>query len=47
MGPLAELYGHTPAGEFGPLALRAVQDALVKSGLCRTTVNARVERKLR
>jgi integrase len=42
--PLRRLYGRTPAAAFGPLALRAVRDAMVKSGLARTTVNARIGR---
>jgi integrase len=42
--PLRQLYGLTPAAEFGALALRAVRDELVRSGLARTTVNARVHR---
>jgi integrase len=42
--PLRRLYGSTPAAEFGPLALRAIQQDLVRSSLCRTTVNARVNR---
>jgi integrase len=42
--PLKALYGHTTAREFGPLALRAVRDAMVKSGLSRGVVNARVNR---
>jgi integrase len=42
--PLRRLYGHTSARAFGPLALRAVRDAMVASGLARTTVNARVNR---
>src|SRR5262249_43819527 len=29
---------------FGPLALRAVRDEMVKAGLCRTVVNNRVKR---
>jgi integrase len=28
--PLRELYGHTPARDFGPLALKAVREAMVK-----------------
>ncbi|MFL5341874.1 MAG: tyrosine-type recombinase/integrase [Gemmataceae bacterium] len=40
--PLKELYGHTPAGEFGPLALRTVRERMIASGLARTVVNARV-----
>jgi integrase len=42
--PLRRLYGRTPARLFGPLALRGVRDEMVKSGLARTTVNARVNR---
>jgi integrase len=42
--PLRRLYGHTPACDFGPLALRAVQQAMVDAGLARKTVNARVGR---
>src|SRR4051794_19180155 len=40
--PLRRLYGPTPASEFGPLALRAIREAMVASGLARTTTNARV-----
>jgi integrase len=42
--PLRQLYGHTPAADFGPLALRAVREAMVKAGLSRGVVNARVNR---
>ena len=42
--PVRRLYGHTRAIQFGPLALRAVRDEMVRSGLARTTVNARVNR---
>jgi integrase len=42
--PLRRLYSHTPAREFGPVGLRAVRDDMVKSGLSRTTVNARINR---
>jgi integrase len=42
--PLRKLYGHTPAKDFGPLALRAVQEQLVGRGLSRNVVNARVNR---
>src|SRR5512135_765541 len=38
------LYGKIPARAYGPLALRAVRDMMVKSGLARTTINARVNR---
>jgi integrase len=42
--PLRECYGHTPAGSFGPLSLRALQERLAKSGLCRRVVNYRINR---
>jgi integrase len=42
--PVRALYGRTPARAFGPLALRAVRDEMVRSGLARKTVNARVNR---
>ena len=34
-----ELYGSTPADDFGPRALLAVRQAWVEHGYCRTTVN--------
>lgn len=41
--PLHDLYGQTPANEFGPLALKAVRDRMVEmSGRCRTTINKAV-----
>jgi integrase len=40
--PLMELYGHTPAKDFGPRALKVVRQALIDSGLCRNEVNKRV-----
>jgi phage terminase large subunit-like protein len=42
---LRELYGHTPAVEFGPLALKAVRARLVDDGLSRGVVNQRIGRK--
>ena len=42
--PLRELYGHTPAAAFGPLALQAVRDRMIAAGWCRTTLNNRVRR---
>jgi integrase len=42
--PLRRLYGLTPARLFGPLALCSVRDEMVRGGLARTTVNARVNR---
>ena len=31
---LRVLYGHTPAAEFGPMALKAVRQAMLKADLC-------------
>ena len=45
--PLRQLYGHSPAREFGPLALKAVRRAMVDSGLCRLEINRRVGRVVR
>jgi integrase len=43
--PLKDLYGHTPARDFDSASLEAIQEALVRGGsLCRTTINARVNR---
>lgn len=39
-----ELYGHTLAKEFGPLALKAVRQKHVDAGLCRSQVNRRTSR---
>jgi integrase len=37
-------YGHTPAAEYGPLALKACRAEMVKKGWSRTYVNAQVDR---
>ncbi|MBI1349118.1 tyrosine-type recombinase/integrase [bacterium] len=42
--PLHELYGSSRARLFGPLALKAVLQHLVKQGLCRTEINRRLSR---
>jgi integrase len=42
--PLVKLFADEPAGEFGPLKLKAVRQAMVDAGLARTQVNARVGR---
>jgi hypothetical protein len=42
--PLRELYGHTPAAAFGPLALKALRQAMVDAGLARGVINQRVGR---
>jgi integrase len=38
---LKQLYGHTPAADFGPLALKAVRQAFMGANLCRREVNRR------
>lgn len=40
--PVKELYGHTPAAAFGPLALKAVREKLVAHGYVRRHVNSLV-----
>src|SRR5262249_52746436 len=43
--PLRELYGHTPGRDFNAASLEAIQAELIRrGGLCRTTINARVNR---
>jgi integrase len=42
--PLRRLYGHTPVDSFGPLALKAVRQAMADDGLCRTNINRRIGR---
>jgi len=42
--PLRELYGNTPAHEFGPRSLKAVRQHMVDAGLSRGVVNHRVSR---
>jgi integrase len=42
--PLRRLFGDTPARAFGPLALRTLRDAMIGTGLARTTINARINR---
>src|SRR5262245_15309727 len=39
-----ELYGHTPAKEFGPLALKALRQKMIDRGWNRKLVNQRVRR---
>ncbi|MFM9965478.1 MAG: tyrosine-type recombinase/integrase [Planctomycetaceae bacterium] len=40
--PLRELFGLTPAKDFGPLALKAVRAKMVESGLARNTINSNI-----
>jgi integrase len=42
--PLRQLYNRLPAAKFGPLELRAVREKMIRSGLARRTVNARINR---
>jgi integrase len=40
--PLVKFYGETLVSNFGPLALKAVREDMVRSGLARRTVNTRI-----
>jgi integrase len=42
--PVQDLYGHTAAGQFGPMALKTVRQAMIDAGLARTTINFRVSK---
>ncbi|HEX5102632.1 MAG TPA: site-specific integrase [Pirellulaceae bacterium] len=42
--PVRLLYGSIRIRDFGPLALKAVREHMVSSGLCRNLVNARINR---
>jgi integrase len=39
-----QLYGSIPAARFGPLALKAVRETMVKAGRCRTVINKDIGR---
>src|SRR5262249_54201006 len=39
-----KLHGHTPARDFGPLALKACRARMVRKGWARTYVNSQVDR---
>ena len=41
------LYGSTPACSFGPLALKAVREEMIRAGNCRSEINRRVGRVVR
>lgn len=45
--PLRQLYGHSLARDFGPLALKAVRKEMIRSNLCRNEVNKRIGRVVR
>ena len=40
--PLRALYGSTQARDFGPVALKAVRQSMIDTGLARRTVNQRI-----
>ncbi|MFO0805506.1 MAG: site-specific integrase [Gemmataceae bacterium] len=42
--PVRDLYSTHPAAQFGPVALRAVRQRMIDSGLCRSQVNHRIDR---
>jgi integrase len=42
--PVRELYGETPAAEFGPRALAAVRQHMIGLGWCRSLINRRIDR---
>lgn len=44
---MKNLYGTTPAGQFGPLALKCCREQMVKEGWCRNYVNRQVQRLCR
>ena len=41
---LRRLYGETDAADFGPRALKAVREHLIRQGLCRPSINRRIQR---
>src|SRR5262245_61715983 len=47
LGRAVVLYGHTRAGEFGPLALKAVRQSMIALDWCRGVINQRVGRIVR
>src|SRR5262245_28365654 len=44
IAPVRELYGLTPAAEFGHVALEAVRERMIAAGLCRKLINRRIDR---
>jgi len=42
--PLILLYGETVAADFGPLALKAVREAMIQKGWCRSHINKQISR---
>jgi integrase len=45
--PLRQLYGHTAAKDFGPLALKAVRQEFVNAGFCRDEINRKTQKIVR
>lgn len=45
--PLRQLYGSTPASDFGPLALKAVRQQFINSGFCRNEINRKTQKIVR
>ena len=39
---IEKLYGPLPAPEFGPTQLRAMRGSMIREGLCRSVINARI-----
>lgn len=44
LGPLRRLYAPTEAAVFGPLALKAARDEMIRMGWCRTYINSQIGR---
>ena len=42
--PLRELYGSTPASEYGPKNLKAMQGHFIEAKICRTQINKRIDK---
>ncbi len=45
--PVRQVYGATPAAEFGPLALKATRQRYIEAGNCRTQANKRTRNVVR
>ncbi|OHB51208.1 MAG: hypothetical protein A2Y10_08795 [Planctomycetes bacterium GWF2_41_51] len=44
MRPLNMVYGHTKVKDFGPRALMTVRQKMIEQGICRSSVNKRINR---
>lgn len=42
--PVRDLYGMSPANEFGPKALKAVREWFIAKGICRDQINSHISR---